>query len=189
MNKSGTTPIITASGHDIDIITSEISTINMAKVTMVNFILGAEMNTTSYSLKPTGFAQYLCQHDCLSTHVLHIYTNDAIIVYHGNQSYVADPSARLKNSLTYHNITGAATLGRRLFPADSSTSTELKEYDGNGRKLYIPVLVWGGRLLFPIARNYVIRAVRNEVKKEIRDYAYSQVQCVYNRYTNQQVCN
>jgi hypothetical protein len=188
MNKAQTSPIIMATGHQIDIISSEINAYDLAKIQMVNIVLGSDVNTTSYSLRTTGFVKFLCQHECDSTHVLHIYTNDALIVYHGNTSYIAEPSARLLNSLTYHNSPVYTTLSKTLFQPHMSSDHVTYSHDGH-RKLIIPFIA---SLLYRPVVTYVVNKVTREVVKEAKNQAvqqaYQAAQCVYNRYYKRYIC-
>lgn len=185
MNKAQTSPIIMTTGHQIDIISSEINAYDLAKIQMVNIVLGSDVNTTSYSLRTTGFVKFLCQHECDSTHVLHVYTNDALIDYHGNTSYVAEPSARLLNSLTHHNSPVNSTLSKTLFQPHMSSDHVTYSHDSH-RKLIIPFVA--GVLFRPLV-SYVVKKVAKEVVKEVASQAVQKAdQCVYNRYTQKYTC-
>jgi len=104
MTYDGKSPAIYSSGYDVTDITSETSPEEIAKVDRINFVLGTGKNTTTFSLKPTGFSIQTCDHDCASTHTLHMYTSEALIVYHGNDAFVANPSENLKLALTHHDV-------------------------------------------------------------------------------------
>ena len=190
MNKAQTSPIIVATGHQVEIITSELNVYDLSKIDMVNIVLGSGVNTTSFSLKPTGFVTFLCQHACDSTHVLHIYTNDAVIVYHGNQSYVAEPSARMLTSLIYHNSPSYTTLSKTLFqPHDDASFTQHQSYRINGDRKLFAFLV---ALVFRPVVSYVVKKVAKEVVREVANeagkQALQQAQCTYNKYTGRYTC-
>ena len=71
-------------------------------------------------------------------------TNVATIIYHGNESFITDPSDSLKQILTDYNVPEETTLTRRLFPNVGADDEEERHtrllaempdamYDASGR--------------------------------------------------------
>lgn len=100
----GKSPAIYSSGYSVSELSSESSPEEIAKVERLNFVLGTGTNTTTFSLKTTGFSIQTCDHDCDSKHTLHLYTSEGLIVYHGTDAFVAMPSAQLQYALTHHEV-------------------------------------------------------------------------------------
>lgn len=131
MNRQGDIPVATASAFDMLSIDSEISKTELSRMTSIDFIIGGN---TAISLATNGFAQFPCKVDCKSPNVLHIYTADATIIYHGKQMYIGNPSNALQASLLHEDGENADHFiditTRRLTAKDGQPiGTDMQVYD------------------------------------------------------------
>ena len=110
----GSNAAIYSSGCEITDINSDSSHDEIGKIERINFVLGSGKNITTFSLKPTGFSTMLCDHDCNSANVLYMYTSEGVLVYHGKEMYIANPSENILLALNRHDVPSSKS-SRRLF--------------------------------------------------------------------------
>lgn len=85
--KDGKSAVITASGYTINDIDSESPLEEISQLNRVFISFGEAKNQTRHMFIPTGFSQLPCLiKGCLSKHILHVYTSEGVIVYHGKVS-------------------------------------------------------------------------------------------------------
>ena len=108
VDKSSGEVLATASTFSVDReLTSESSLDHFAEVMRINMVFGEDEATQTYlSLIPTGFVKASCNATyvtCTSENTVYMFTNEGTIVYHGSDSYLADPSEKLQSLLGAHH--------------------------------------------------------------------------------------
>jgi len=197
MTADGKNSVITAQGIVFDEIDSEASFSSLSSVSHIVLEFGTLNNATAINLTPTGYSRMLCtQADCTSKHTLFFYTTEALVVYHGKEAYLLNPSDNLKYLLEHKEVTPVPQHARHLLEfSDSPKFQSHTEYDhGNPehRRLWESLGVgeydhtneahrklWWWALV-----GYVWKAVRGYVWRWVRDYAGRWVQRQVACYTN-----
>lgn len=151
-------PVIYSSGYTATDLSSETAPEEVAKVDRMNFVLGTGKNTTTYSLKSTGFAIMTCDHNCTSTHTLHLYTSEALIIFHGRTAAIANPSQNLQLALAHHDI----------------PSTAISQMVASRKLFYWGLLVWVLRSRWVQRR--IINAAGKYVWQNVQEQYWSQQQ-------------
>jgi len=115
-SKGSDAPLATASAFSLSSeISSDSNLDEFADIDRVNLIFGEQgsQNVTTVSLIPTGFTRVICNSTqfstCDSKFTVHMFTNDGIVIYHGKETFLTDPSDRLKALITLHHPHMAAT--------------------------------------------------------------------------------
>jgi hypothetical protein len=181
-NKKSTEPVATAGINFVSQINSETSLQALANVDRLEFLIGEGDNSTTLSLKPTGYARFLCSYDCQAKHIIHMYTSEATIIYHANETYLFNPSDSLKNTLTYHETPSYVNMTRRLFVGGDGPRYDVAAAALEGqRKLWIwSALVWVIRYRWVWVRYY------NTAKRAYDYYkVYQSYYCQYDQSTGQ----
>ena len=150
-------------------ISSELSLAKLSSVTNIMFAIGAgNNNQSSIVLNSNGFAKFPCQADCVSPHVLHFYTSEGTIIYHGDEAYIYMPSPNFLAALQRHNVPQYSNYSRQLMlqtEDDAPLSTDRRR------------LQWWN--LFKV----VYKCLSSNYCYKLINWGGKQVYCQYNKYT------
>lgn len=109
-SKDSNEPVATAGAvYDTDDIHSDMNLDEFSSIGRVNLVFGDGENShySTVSLIPTGFARVPCNitqfPSCQSNYTVHMFTNEGVVIYHGEDTFLADPSDRLKALVAQHH--------------------------------------------------------------------------------------
>jgi hypothetical protein len=110
-SKDSDEPVATAGAvYDTDNIHSDMDPDEFSSIGRVNLVFGDGGESSHYStvsLIPTGFARVPCNTtqfpSCQSNYTVHMFTNEGVVIYHGEDTFLANPSDRLKSLVEIHH--------------------------------------------------------------------------------------
>lgn len=108
----------TASVKQATMISSESPMSTLEDVVHLHLTIPSAKGNGDISLKPTGFSRFECTTGCLAKHVVYFYTSEAIVIYHGNMTFLTNPSNAMVQALQYHGAPVYANMTRTLLQSD-----------------------------------------------------------------------
>ncbi len=197
MTADGKNSVVTAQGAILDAIDSDAPFSDLSSVSHIILDFGVGSNATSINLTPTGYARMLCtQAECPSKYTLFFYTTEALVVYHGKDALLMNPSDNLRYLLQRQEVTPTPQHARHLleFNSDLNPFVEYEHDNPEHRRLwdslgvgdYDPANEEHRKLWFWVLVGFVWRAVRSYVWRYVRNrvgnWVYQQVACYTNGY-------